>query len=223
MYRLNSFSKAGSACLYSSNRVVSWLISGGIGLVIQMIKQTWKQLAPIVKRKAKLTAKQLRLVKKDFYCLCKARALRLHDLAREAVDSTTLEEPNLELTRGDLLHIQQLQHHLAFAKADKVEKLLGWECKILYLQKLHHRVTQANNFIMLADPPHIIAARDKATIYQANKWWLLEADISSKLAVLCSTIKFHKTPIGDRFITPLHNCPLTPPSTLLGIVLRWLS
>jgi hypothetical protein len=198
--------------------------AGGKHLAKHMVRKVWFELAPIVRKGTGCTYNQLKAIRGAFYigCMAKIQAANKAVLMpnNECMNCITQQEHCLE--NKDLNQIQQLKEHIAFTKADKAEKALGFECKYAYKAKLVRRVTDAENFALLQADPSVIATEDADAIHAANSWWLDKSDIPIKPAFLASTIKFHKEPIGDRFITPMHNCPLMPVTSLLGEILRWL-
>ena len=116
--------------------------------------------------------------------------------------------------------IQHAKQHLAITRVDKAANTIGFECLAYHQHTLWERATKGENFKRMGltpkDAQEVLTNICKALTSQ----WLKPELIPTSLPYLTSTIKFHKTPIAYRFITPMHNSPLAPITKLVGCALQ---
>ncbi|MGA9041563.1 MAG: hypothetical protein WB421_13590 [Terriglobales bacterium] len=123
-----------------------------------------------------------------------------------------LNNPPL-LQNGNIVRqLKWLQRYLVFVPVDKAPNNIACICKRFYMQRLNTELA-SNSYELCHVPPHTITTAHQRFL---NPFAMADSD---HFPCLYWLPKFHKNPIGARFIAGAHSCTTTAASRILSALL----
>ena len=125
------------------------------------------------------------------------------------------------LTAQTRKELRRLHRHLIVVPLDKAANNVGFVCKALYCQRLREELTRKNG-------AYEITAEQNQDLIDSHKTYLKRLELygKAKLPFIYWLPKFHKNPVGARFIAASVDCTTSKLSRILsnclGLVLETL-
>lgn len=118
------------------------------------------------------------------------------------------------LTKQTRKELRRLHRHLIVVPLDKAANNVGFICKALYCQRLRKELTQENG-------AYEITEEQKQALLDNHKTYLKQLKMlgKAKLPSMYWLPKFHKDPVGARFIAASVDCTTSKLSKILSDVL----
>jgi hypothetical protein len=165
----------------------------------------------VSKSKGKVQASQFQAWQDKIIELCTQRI--------EQIGAQVSEENEVLLNADAMQALRKLQRHLVLVPMDKAANNIAFVCKALYSRKLRAELdSPAGAYEQTDESAAEILSRHRQFLEPKKLWPAGEV----RLPFLYWMPKFHKQPVGARFIASAGNCSLTPCAKLVCQVLTFI-